>query len=448
MATKKVSSVHVDEDYIDIELRSSSPNSFSYSLDTPQQNNNREFEFQNKEESTTSPADELFYKGKLLPLHLPPRLEMVEKLLENADATFGFSRSQSSLEDSRFRLHSTNATSPLESCNISPSESRRVSSCESLPSEYQFDWSSEIEGLVSDHHHHQHVPNKHTKQKQFWLAQRFKASKIYLKSLFSKSGCSDKSCASDAAASKVGEVKKPKCKDDATKSKNKNKSPFELFCDNKHRSQRSCAVKNSDMHENGFFDSSSRRSFSGVIQRHYASKASSLSTSSSGSSSSSSSFSLSSAGSYELQLFNRSISAELENSIESAIAHCKKSQQKGGSDKILNDCFRLSPAIILSESTEITDSCIFQGSRQFKKKKKAPTQQIFVGVMVSWASISSKSLQLAIVTSNSQAIAVPPMENIASHKPNPALRILNKEMNVSLLWWLLCSSHTTIGMHY
>ena len=71
MATKKVSSVHVDEDYIDIELRSSSPNSFSYSLDTPQQNNNREFEFQNKEESTTSPADELFYKGKLLPLHLP-----------------------------------------------------------------------------------------------------------------------------------------------------------------------------------------------------------------------------------------------------------------------------------------------------------------------------------------------------------------------------------------
>ena len=93
-------------------------------------------------------------------------------------------------------------------------------------------------------------------------------------------------------------------------------------------------MKNSDMHENGFFDSSSRRSFSGVIQRHYASKASSLSTSSSGSSSSSSSFSLSSAGSYELQLFNRSISAELENSIESAIAHCKKSQQKGGSDKV------------------------------------------------------------------------------------------------------------------
>ncbi|BAT85649.1 hypothetical protein LR48_Vigan03g232100 [Vigna angularis] len=326
MATKREPSVHVDEDYIDIELRSS-PN-FSYSI------HNREFEFQNKEESTTSPADELFYKGKLLPLHLPPRLEMVEKLLQNADATFGFTRSHSSLEESRFL--STNAITPLESCNISPSESRRVSSCETLSSEYQFDWSSEIEGLVSDHHH---LPKKQTKH--FWLAQRLKASKTYFKSLFGKSGCPDKTFAGDAT-SKVGAVKKAKCKecqsmeyakDDARKNRHRNKKPFELFCDNKHRRQRSCMVKNSDVVEDGFTNSS-RRSFSGVIQRHYASKASSLSSSSSGSSSSSSSFSLSSAGSYELQLFNRSISAELENSIESAIAHCKKSQEKGGSTNV------------------------------------------------------------------------------------------------------------------
>ncbi|TKY62223.1 membrane-associated kinase regulator 3 [Spatholobus suberectus] len=88
------------------------------------------------------------------------------------------------------------------------------------------------------------------------------------------------------------------------------------------------------MLEDGFINSSSsRRSFSGVIQRHYASKASSLSTSSSGSSSLSSSFSLSSAGSHELHLLNKSTSAELENSIEGAIAYCKKSQQQGGSNK-------------------------------------------------------------------------------------------------------------------
>jgi len=331
MATKGASSVHVDQDYIHIEL-SSSPN-FSYSFHTSP--HNREFEFQNKEESTTSPADELFYKGKLLPLHLPPRLEMVEKLLQNADATFAFSRSQSSLEESRFL--STNAVTLLESCNISPSESRRVSSCETLSSEYQFDWSSEIQGLVRDHHR---LPKKQTKQ--FWLAQRLKASRTYLKSLFGKSGCSDKSCAGDAT-SKVGAVKKPKCKecqnmkyvkdDDARRNRNRSKKQFEVFCDDKHRRQRSCMVKKSDVLEDGFI-TSGRRSFSGVIQRHYASKASSLSSSSSGSSSSSSSFSLSSAGSYELQLFNKSISAELENPIESAIAHCKKSLEKGGSTNV------------------------------------------------------------------------------------------------------------------
>ena len=37
-------------------------------------------------DKTTFPADELFYKGKLLPLHLPPRLLMVQKLVE--DYTF------------------------------------------------------------------------------------------------------------------------------------------------------------------------------------------------------------------------------------------------------------------------------------------------------------------------------------------------------------------------
>nr|KYP46709.1 hypothetical protein KK1_031671 [Cajanus cajan] len=212
MATKQVTLIHVDDDYIDMEL-CSSPNFFSYSLSSPP--SNREFEFQmNEKESSASPADDLFYKGKLLPLHLPPRLQMM---------------------------------------------------------------------------------------KQFWLGQRLKASRAYLKTLFNKSGCSDKFCAS--AASNMGVEKKSKeileVEDD--------------FCDH-------------------------RRSFSGVGQRHCATKASSLSSSSSGSSSSSSSFSFSSAGYYDLQLFKRSISAnyELESSIEGAIAHCKQSQQhcssKNGSD--------------------------------------------------------------------------------------------------------------------
>lgn len=72
-----------DEDYIDMEISSFSK---FFSLSSPPQT--REFEFQMssssaEREPTNSPADELFYKGKLLPLHLPPRLQMVEKLLQS-----------------------------------------------------------------------------------------------------------------------------------------------------------------------------------------------------------------------------------------------------------------------------------------------------------------------------------------------------------------------------
>ncbi|KAL2344998.1 hypothetical protein Fmac_006283 [Flemingia macrophylla] len=285
---------------------------------------NREFEFQNKRGSTTtSPADELFYKGKLLPLHLPPRLQ-------NTDLTSTFAytngRSLSSLQDSRFLRHTTHLTM-LSPNSTSPSDSCRLSSFESLPPH----WSSEIQGLVSHHPvSNKHQWSKNLKQtKQFWLSDKLKASKAYIKSFFTKSGCD---------SSKLMAVKKPKCKeegvDDAAAAKNetKTRTKNESFGDSSyHRGQRSCAAKSTEVFENGFL-SLSRRSFSGAIQRHYGSKASSLSTSSSGSSSLSSSFSLSSAGSYELHLFNKTIHAELENSIESAIAYCKKSQQEGSSN--------------------------------------------------------------------------------------------------------------------
>ncbi|CBI25304.3 unnamed protein product, partial [Vitis vinifera] len=67
-----------DEDYIDMEVSSYS-NFLCHSISSPP--HPREFEFHMSSSSlereiTTSPADELFYKGKLLPLHLPPRLQM------------------------------------------------------------------------------------------------------------------------------------------------------------------------------------------------------------------------------------------------------------------------------------------------------------------------------------------------------------------------------------
>ncbi|KAG6518617.1 probable membrane-associated kinase regulator 4 [Zingiber officinale] len=64
-----------DKEYIDMDLSSTNATS-----PCP-----KEFEFKmwhkgSERDPSSSPADELFYKGKLLPLLLPPRLRMVENL--------------------------------------------------------------------------------------------------------------------------------------------------------------------------------------------------------------------------------------------------------------------------------------------------------------------------------------------------------------------------------
>ncbi|KAK2455093.1 putative membrane-associated kinase regulator [Trifolium repens] len=305
MSTKQATLVHVDEDYIDMELTSPS-NFFSYTIDFQPKNNTREFEFQmsssisNEKDSKTTPADDLFYKGKLLPLHLPPRIQMVQKILENTN-----------LENSSSNFPFTPPTlanyTPLESCNISSSESCRVSS-EVNQDEYSFEMNGFV---VSDLPKIKSWPKKLKIMNQLLFGQKLKASKAYLKSLFNKSSCTEKSYASDIPNHKV-----------EIGMKNKGN-----LCD-----------ENKKQIEDDFVNH--RKSFSGVIQRQYCvNKASSLSTSSSGSSSNSSSFSFSSAGYYDLQLFKRSISAnyELEGSIEGAIAHCKQSQQQCSSKNGAHD---------------------------------------------------------------------------------------------------------------
>ena len=66
-------------------------------------------------------ANELFYEGKLLPLHLPPRIQMEEELLDRRDN-----------EARRFRGalgggFSTAPVTPYESCKTSPANSCYVS---------------------------------------------------------------------------------------------------------------------------------------------------------------------------------------------------------------------------------------------------------------------------------------------------------------------------------
>ncbi|KAB2098340.1 hypothetical protein ERO13_A01G218950v2 [Gossypium hirsutum] len=88
-----------EEDYIDIEVSSSSSNLLFYPITSPP---SPQFEFQTCSSfygeiaSTTSPADELFYKGKLLPLHLPPRLQMLQSLLQTEEHCSSMASSSSS----------------------------------------------------------------------------------------------------------------------------------------------------------------------------------------------------------------------------------------------------------------------------------------------------------------------------------------------------------------
>ncbi|XP_047335315.1 probable membrane-associated kinase regulator 3 [Impatiens glandulifera] len=313
-----------DEDYIDMEITSSSssssssPSSNLFSIiNSPPQNREFEFQFQmstpptttttttttdlhhhNKQHSIFSPADELFFKGKLLPLHLPPRLQMVQIL-------------------STTTAPCTTSHTPMESCNISPTESCRPS-CELNPDDYFFEWSSELNGFFTGDNNNTNT-NKliHKKSwtaiskkirllKQSSFGQRLMSSRSYFKSLFTTRSISSSSS-----------VEKPISVD----SKIIKKNPFLQI----GKSTFPISVEAITTH---------RKSFSGAIKRHSPTKclsssfSSTDSSSSSSSNSSSSSISIRSMGFHELQLLKRSCSAnsELESSIEGAIAHCKKSQ--------------------------------------------------------------------------------------------------------------------------
>ncbi|CAF2095000.1 unnamed protein product [Brassica napus] len=151
-----------DDDYIDMELNLSSSSSsrfISFAV-TSSPPHSREFEFQMcssaaaSGESTTSPADELFYKGQLLPLHLPPRLQMVQKLLASSTVAISTPISPRAAVSSPRRFSS----SEIEHCYI--------------------EISTEL---------------KSKKMKQSSITQKLKASRAYLRSLFSRPGCSDSS---------------------------------------------------------------------------------------------------------------------------------------------------------------------------------------------------------------------------------------------------------------
>ncbi|XAR72065.1 hypothetical protein NMG60_11018565 [Bertholletia excelsa] len=291
-----------EEEYIDMEVISPNSNFFYQP--------SREFEFQMfsssssaERDTSTSPADELFYMGKLLPLHLPPRLQMVEKLLLSSDSQ----KVDSLFEEFLFGTPPTTSTTttafatpasttPFESCNVSPCESCRVSR-ELNPEEYFFNYEGEESSSAEN-------PKK-SWTKKLKLGSKLRASRAYLKALFGISGCSDHSC--DTAPRNVNNGSILIAKEMSKK------TPFGQI-------QREGASSSRRFGREKSAGDGYRRSFSGAIKRLSAPKTtSSCSQSISG---------LSSNGLSASQFVRKSgsVCPDIENSIQGAIAHCKRSQ--------------------------------------------------------------------------------------------------------------------------
>ncbi|CAA0829772.1 Probable membrane-associated kinase regulator 3 [Striga hermonthica] len=239
---------------------------------------NTEFEFQmpfscsddkKTPENKTSPADELFYRGKLLPLHHPPRQQPAEGLaVEISDMPS--QRSKSPLPESCFRRPSSDGIL-RQDCDF-------------------FEFPGEL-GRFTDNLR----PAKKPPSDSLKLVKRSPIA--YLKSLFAKSACDfswggRKLSKGEALLSKFFKIPK--------------RARF----------------------SGGTDYSGGRKSFSGAVRRHSPTKCFSSSSSNSASSSCSS-FSLRSNGQVELgSSFRMSNCAdEIEASIDAAIAHCKRSLQ-------------------------------------------------------------------------------------------------------------------------
>ncbi|KAK3165897.1 hypothetical protein QOZ80_1AG0039090 [Eleusine coracana subsp. coracana] len=304
-------------------------------------------------EPMASPADELFYKGNLLPLHLPPRIQMVEKLLETA-------------ADKGLISASTAPATPYQSCNASEANSCYVSG--ELNAEHYFHECISAEEVAASEKKPWSKKLKFIRRLNLGL--KLKASKAYIKTIFAiKGGNPDDKNGTPRA-------------DDLSNAQFKTwkKNPFGI------RSNRYIASPISNSTTLGSKlkedECGHRRSFSSVIIRYSSSNKTSSASSSSCSSSNSSSFSIPSSNDSGIgPVLRRSSSAssEMDNPIQGAIAYCKKSQQLASVRKSASDAgFRFmasSASKIAAESQDADD--IIEISRITNVNSMAPDRSVF-----------------------------------------------------------------------
>ncbi|KAG6494682.1 probable membrane-associated kinase regulator 4 [Zingiber officinale] len=254
-----------EEDYIDMEFNSSSPIEFEFQMSS---------NLDDTEQSEASPADELFHRGKLLPLSLIPSLleDLVQGQIEEKKAT---------------RTPKTSATTtPYMSCNASPAAACFIGKEIGLEDLFH-DCSEEI---IRPHSKKSWSQKLKAVREAATLGSKLKASKAYLKSLFHKPWLS-----------KVKECSKSKGK---------------LMEEQKHGHRRSFSSSSNWLSSTKSSSSSSRNW----------SKSSSFSSVNSTELSGQSALKRSS-----------SVNSDVERSIQGAIAYCKKSQQKDSSRKSATD---------------------------------------------------------------------------------------------------------------
>lgn len=321
-----------EEDYIDMDL-SSAPVS-------------REFEFMSAPldrwgEPLASPADELFYKGKLLPLHLPPRIQMVEELLDGR-AAGGTARSGG---------YSTAPATPYESCHASPANSCYVSG-ELNVEEYFQEYAAGLAmaDAAAAAGERKSWARKLKFMRQLNLGLKLKASKAYLKTIFAA-----KPGNADDKSSVRAETSRELSRHNHGHLRAWRKNPFGQVrssrCIASHAGAGAASSEGGGRHNKEREHHGHRRSFSSVMVRYASSSnktspapalppsctSSSCSTSTSSSASSSVRTSSDSDGGAPALRRSSSASSEVENPIQGLIAYCKKSQQLASVRKSASD---------------------------------------------------------------------------------------------------------------
>ncbi|KAF6996226.1 hypothetical protein CFC21_012593 [Triticum aestivum] len=340
MASRRGEEAHGDgleEEYIDMDLSPAV---------------GREFEFhfhmsapldRSGQPPLASPADELFYKGKLLPLHMPPRVQMVEELLLD-----GAVRGRAGPRLGGLAVSTAPATPCERSRGVSPANSCFVSgelNVEEFFREYAAGMALADDDDAASAAGGERKPWSRRLRfvRQLNLGRQLKASKAYLKTMFAgkqagaggddKNGLGGKDLSGHGHGHSHGHHPRVW-----------RKNPFGHIRSNR------CITEQSG---GGGGRAGHRRSFSSVVVRYSASSKTSpapappsssscSSTSSSSKSSTSSSVRCSSdsdgagTGAPALRR-SSSASSEAENPIQGLIAYCKKSQQLASVRKSASD---------------------------------------------------------------------------------------------------------------